>query len=149
MLEWELFFRLLLSTIGGWFIGLEREIIGKTAGARTFALVALGSTLSAIISTEGFKELNTFNPGQVASSILMGIGFLGAGIIIFREGRVEGLTTAATLWVTAAFGLALGRGLYSLSLFTYILILLLLFSVHWIHPERWRKQKEQECQNNK
>ena len=138
----DLFLRLFVATIFGWLIGLEREIIGKTAGTRTFALVSLGSTLFTIVSSEGFSGLlnQGTDPTRIASQVLVGIGFIGAGVIIFREGRVEGLTTAATLWVTAALGLTLGRGMYALSFFTFLLTLLLLVATHWIHPEKWKKE---------
>lgn len=79
------------------------------------------------------------DPTRIASQVLVGIGFIGAGVIIFREGRVEGLTTAATLWVTAAIGVTLGRGIYTLSIFTFLLTMLLLLSTHWIHPDQWKK----------
>lgn len=138
----DLFLRLFAATLFGWFIGLEREIIGKTAGTRTFALVSLGSTLFSIISSEGFLGAASqgVDPTRIASQILVGIGFIGAGVIIFREGRVEGLTTAATLWVTAAIGVTLGRGIYTLSIFTFLLTMLLLLATHWVHPEKWKKE---------
>lgn len=142
----ELILRLILATVFGWLIGLEREIVGKTAGTRTFALVALGSAFFGLISSYGFKEfigLPGVDPTRVASQVLLGIGFIGAGLIIFREGKIEGLTTAATLWTTAALGLALGRGLYFLSIVVFALILIILLSVRWIHPEEWKRALEE------
>lgn len=142
--ELDLFLRLFLGALLGWLIGLERETLGKTAGTRTFALVSLGSALFSIVSSEGFLGETGVISTSVASSIVIGIGFLGAGLIILREGRVENLTTASALWVTAAIGLSLGRGLFSLAIFTFLLTLFLLFSFRWIHPGRWRAQKEQK-----
>lgn len=139
----ELFLRLFLAALAGWLIGLERETIGKTAGTRTMALVTLGAALFAIISSEGFLKVV---PGAfvmntaVAAAVVSGIGFIGAGLIIFRDGRVEGLTTAASLWMAAALGLGFGRGLYAISIFSFLLTIFLLYSMRWIHPERWKEQ---------
>lgn len=133
--ELELFLRLVLAAVFGWLIGYEREVLGKAAGTRTFALVSIGSALFAVVSSEGFSG-TVADPTRVASLIVSGIGFLGAGIIIFREERVQGLTTAAALWATAAVGMAFGRGLYTLSIFSAFLILALLYTSRWIHPEK-------------
>ncbi|MBI2552167.1 MgtC/SapB family protein [Candidatus Uhrbacteria bacterium] len=136
--ELELFLRLFLAAVVGWLIGYEREVLGKAAGTRTFGLVALGSALFAIVSSEGFTEYigeSAADPTRVTSLIVSGIGFLGAGLIIFRGDKVEGLTTAAGLWAVAAVGMAFGRGLYTLGIFSAILILLLLYTSRWIHPE--------------
>lgn len=141
--DMELFLRLFLAALAGWLIGLERETIGKTAGTRTMALVTLGAALFSIISSEGFLKAT---PGTfvvntaIASGVVTGIGFIGAGLIIFRDGRVEGLTTAASLWMAAALGLGFGRGLYTISIFSFFLTLFLLYSMRWIHPERWKEQ---------
>lgn len=135
----ELFLRLLLAVISGWLIGYEREVLGKAAGTRTFALVSFGAALFTVVSSEGFLEFignSAADPTRVSSLIVSGIGFLGAGLIIFRGDRVEGLTTAAGLWATAALGLAFGRGLYTLAIFSAILILVLLYTSRFIHPEK-------------
>lgn len=136
----DLFLRLFLAALFGWFIGLERETLGKTAGTRTFALVSLGAALFSVVSSEGFSG-DAADPTRVASLIVSGIGFLGAGLIIFRGERIEGLTTASALWVTAALGMAFGRGLYVLAIFSTILVLLVLFLMRFVHPERWKEQK--------
>ena len=128
--ELELFLRLFLAALLGWVIGLERETLGKTAGTRTFALVALGAALFSL-STEGSVQ-----------PIAAGIGFLCAGLIIFREGRVEGLTTAAAIWAAAALGLMIGEGQYGISIFGTILILLILHMFRFVHPEKWKEHKD-------
>lgn len=128
----EMFGQLILATILGAFIGLERELARKLAGVRTFALVALGSALFSIISKYAFEDfwgVPGFDPSRIASQVVVGIGFIGAGIIIFKESKVEGLTTAAGLWVSAAIGMSVGFKLYDIAIFTTILTLsvLLLF----------------------
>lgn len=142
--ELELFLRLLLAGVFGWLIGYEREVLGKAAGTRTFALVAIGAALFAVVSSEGFTSYigaSAADPTRVASLIVSGIGFLGAGLIIFRGDRVEGLTTAAGLWATAALGIAFGRGLYTLAIFSAVLILVLLYTSRFIHPEKHHLDK--------
>lgn len=139
--EIELFIRLFLAALVGWLIGFEREALGKAAGTRTFALVSFGAALFSIVSTEGFTEyigVSAADPTRVTSLIVSGIGFLGAGLIMVRGERVEGLTTAAGLWATAALGVTLGRGLYTLAIFSAILLLVLLYTSRWIHPEKWK-----------
>lgn len=121
----EIFGQLLLSVLLGSAIGLERELARKKAGMRTFALVSLGACLFSIISKLAFQEfwgVPGFDPSRIASQIVVGIGFIGAGAIIFRESaNVRGLTTAACLWVSAAIGMAAGFQLYSIAVFTTLL----------------------------
>ena len=95
----EIYFILqtLLSLVLGGLVGWQRERWGKSAGSRTYALVAAGSTLFTILSLNAFSS----NPSQVAAQIVTGIGFLGAGSILHRENKIEGLTTAAGLWIVA------------------------------------------------
>ncbi|HIT74731.1 MAG TPA: MgtC/SapB family protein [Candidatus Avipropionibacterium avicola] len=101
-------------------IGLERQLRGKEAGVRTHALVGLGSALFMLVSKFGFMDLVavqniSIDPSRVAAQIVSGIGFLGAGIIVFRADAVRGLTTAAAVWLTAAVGMASGAGLFLLA----------------------------------
>lgn len=113
--EVELILRLVLAAILGGGIGLQRELSGKPAGLRTYCLICLGCALFAIISSEGFEGYQ-LDPSRVAAGVVAGVGFLGAGTIIRgREGWVAGLTTAASIWVIAAIGLAAGAGLYIMS----------------------------------
>jgi len=111
--ETEMLVRLGLATIFGSLLGIEREIHGKVAGFRTHALVALGSALVMIVSIdifEVYRNVATVDPSRIAAQVVSGIGFLGAGAILrFRSG-VTGLTTAASLWLSAGIGLACGAG---------------------------------------
>ena len=107
----QLILRLLLAAGLGAAIGLEREIRHKPAGLRTNILIALGSALFTIMSVE-FSDLHGGSPDRVAAQIVTGIGFLGAGAIMRHRESVHGLTTAATIWVNAAVGVAAGSGEY-------------------------------------
>lgn len=107
----EITLRLFVALLLGGVIGIEREYRSKEAGFRTHFLVALGSALFCIVSQYGFG-VNLKDSSRVAAQVVSGIGFLGAGTIIFQKNVVRGLTTAAGLWVTAAIGLACGTGMY-------------------------------------
>ena len=110
--------RLLAAAVLGSLIGFERERLDRGAGLRTHALVATASALLTIISAYGFQEVVTSNrtvavdPSRIAAQIVSGIGFLGAGLIIFRRNVVYGLTTAASVWAVAAIGMACGAGMF-------------------------------------
>jgi putative Mg2+ transporter-C (MgtC) family protein len=108
----EMALRLLLAAVLGGIIGFQREMWGKPAGARTLALIGVGSGLFGVISLLGYLGNNT---STIAAGVVTGVGFLGAGAILHRHGGVEGLTTAATIWVAAGVGLAAGAGLYILA----------------------------------
>ena len=125
--------RLCIAGILGGLIGLEREFRSKEAGFRTHFLVALGSALFMLISQYGFATLmdgGRFDASRVAAQVVSGIGFIGAGIIIFQKNSVRGLTTAAGLWVTSAIGMACGGGMYIISGFATLLVLLVLEITH-------------------
>ena len=122
--DWELVGRLILAAVLGFLIGLEREFRGQAAGERTHALVALGAAAFALISARAFPGGDT---ARVAAGVVTGIGFLGAGMILRREGvRIEGLTTAAGLWAVGSIGLAIGAGMYLLGTVTAALVGLIL-----------------------
>jgi putative Mg2+ transporter-C (MgtC) family protein len=126
-LDWpELLLRLALAGALGGLIGFERELRERGAGLRTHLLVALGSALFTIVGAYGFASIRT-DPTRIAAQIVTGIGFLGAGAIIRQGFSVRGLTTAATLWVVAAVGLAAGAGYYSAALVATALVLLALW----------------------
>jgi len=134
----EIFWQLTLAVLLGGAIGFERKLARKTAGIRTFALVALGATLFSIIPQLAFKDLvgvTNFDPSRVASQVVVGIGFLGAGLIILQKDRVKGLTTAASMWVSAGIGLAVGFHLYTIAIFSTILTILVL-SLLWLLEAR-------------
>ncbi len=122
----EAFIQLLLAAIVGMVIGAERERSHKSAGLRTHTLVSIGSALFTILSVQGFNpDPNTsFDPSRIAGQIVIGIGFLGAGLIFYKGNKVQGLTSAAGIWVTAALGMAVGLGFYALALFTTLLVLI-------------------------
>jgi len=120
----QMFLRLLIAVVLGALVGYERERAGKPAGVRTHGMVSLGAALFAVVSIHGFG--GTGDPARVAAQIVTGIGFLGAGAILHQRGIVQGLTTAASLWVTAAIGLAVGVGMLLMSLATAVLVFLLL-----------------------
>ncbi len=114
---WDLVLRLAMATLLGGLIGLERERLDRAAGLRTHALVSVASALMMIVSTYGFPvppdgSEGALDPSRIAAQVVSGIGFLGAGVIIFRDNTVRGLTTAATIWSVAGVGLAAGGGLY-------------------------------------
>lgn len=127
--QWEILLRLVLAVAAGGLIGLEREIHGRAAGFRTHILVCLGSTLIMLLSIYGFPEVSgpwSRDPARLAAQVVSGIGFLGAGTIL-REGlSIRGLTTAASLWVVAGIGLAIGSGFYLAAVFTTALAVLTL-----------------------
>ncbi len=128
--EYELMLRIFVAALLGGLIGLEREYRSKEAGFRTHFLVALGSALFMVVSAYGFSdamnnELQRWDVSRVAAQVVSGIGFIGAGTIIFRktENIVSGLTTAAGVWVVAAIGLACGGGMYKLAIVSTVLVL--------------------------
>lgn len=114
--------RLIVALLLGGIIGLEREYRSKDAGFRTHFLVALGAALFTIISQYGFGD-GVKDTSRVAAQVVSGIGFLGAGLIVFQKNVVRGLTTAAGLWVTAAIGMACGVGMYTTAVIVTVLIL--------------------------
>lgn len=130
----DLTIRLSMALVLGGAIGIEREYRAKEAGFRTHFLVALGSALFCIVSQYGFG-FDLKDSSRVAAQVVSGIGFLGAGTIIFQKNVVRGLTTAAGLWVTAAIGLACGTGMYVAALATTIMVLLGLEVLNYLIPQ--------------
>ena len=131
----DILVRLVVALLLGGLVGVERTLAGKTAGMRTYALVAMGSALfvliSQIVSAE-FVNLTNFDPLRMASQILVGIGFIGAGLVFHNQAdmRTSGLTSAAGLWVSAGIGMACGFHLYALAMITALLTLLI-FTILW------------------
>ena len=127
----QLIFQLVLAVVLGAVIGLERERKGKEAGFRTYSLVTLGSCLFTIVSFELFGLVSgqagiSFDPSRVIQAIAIGIGFIGGGVIIYKQFHLEGLTTAAGLWCASAIGIAVGAKLYFLALTTVVLAAIIL-----------------------
>lgn len=135
--------RVLLAAVLGLVIGFERERDGHPAGTRTFGAVAIGAALFGVISTTGFEEFFTtrartnvqVDVTRVASQVVVGIGFLGAGVIFRQGGRVQNLTTAATLWAVAAVGLAAGVGEATVAVAVTVLIALIVAALPY--PLAW------------
>lgn len=128
---WDFVWRLVLAALFGTIIGLDREYREKEAGFRTHFFVSLGSALMMIVSQYGFSEILThdgvsLDPSRIAAQVVSGIGFIGAGTIIFNHQIVRGLTTAASLWATAGIGLTAGAGMSWLALAATILTLVAL-----------------------
>lgn len=123
IVTFELFLGLLLASILGAIVGIEREMTIKPAGLRTHMIVSLGSCLFTLISV-GFD----FDPARIASGIVAGIGFIGAGAIWAEKDKIRGITTASSLWVTAAIGLAVGIGDYPLAIIVTGLVFMILSS---------------------
>lgn len=123
-LELDLVIRLVVSALLGGIIGYEREQREKPAGLRTHMLVSIGACLFTILSIYAFGDRS--EPSRIASNVVVGIGFLGAGTIVHARGRVSGLTTAASVWTVAAIGMAIGTGLYIVGFVASLLIYIVL-----------------------
>lgn len=148
MIEWEtVLLRLALASVFGAVIGLERERKNWSAGMRTHMMVCLGSALIIIISSYGFNDVIgdhiELDPSRVAAQVVSGIGFLGAGIIIFQKpGLIRGLTTASGLWTVAGIGLATGAGMYLAAAFATGIAFFILLILQRIERRLTRKYKE-------
>lgn len=148
-MEWDIFIQLFIAAVLGGLLGLERALAGKTAGLRTFALVSMGSALFVNISEivgNQYAGISAFDPLRVASQIIVGIGFLGAGLIIFKESKISGLTTAAGLWVSAGIGVAVGYKLYSIAIFVTVLTLFI-FTILWFIENKIKKEVSIDIEN--
>lgn len=142
----EPFLQILLATFLGAFIGLEREYRKKEAGLRTFSLVALGTCLFTLIASylsipgKGAFGFVQVDPTRVIQAVAIGIGFIGSGLIIQRKDQVEGLTTAAALWATAALGIGIGLGLYTLSVAGAFLVVVILVFLKTLEKKLFHKE---------
>lgn len=146
MLAWpEILIRLLLASLFGAFIGLERERKDRTAGMRTHMMVCVGSCLIMIVSAFGFSDILgadhvVLDPSRIAAQVITGIGFIGAGTILFlKHGTIRGLTTASGLWTVAAIGLATGSGMYFAAVATTAIALIILWALQPL--EKWYSKK--------
>lgn len=132
-----------IALILGGILGFQREYTKKPAGLRTYMLVSMGAALFTIISKTGFNEFLDatfrYDPSRIASNIVVGIGFLGAGVIIFQGRKVQGLTTAAGLWLAGAIGMAVGVGNVGLASFATFLGFIVLEFIGKIEIERFKK----------
>lgn len=130
VIEWNFILRLFIAGLLGGLIGFEREFRAKEAGLRTHFLVALGSALFMLISQYAFT--GRFDAARVAAQVVSGIGFIGAGVIIFQKNVVRGVTTAAGLWVAGAIGLACGAGMYAIAAAATLMTVICLETMHLI-----------------
>lgn len=137
-IDWILILRLFCAGLFGGLIGLEREIRAKEAGLRTHFIVALGSALFMLISQYGFDG-QQHDAARVAAQVVSGIGFIGAGVIIFQKNAVRGVTTAAGLWVAAAIGLATGAGMYAVAIAATLLTVICLEAMNFFHSRYGEK----------
>lgn len=160
-----IFIGLLLSVIFGALLGVERNLAGKMAGMRTYALVSLGAAFFVAVSRLVILNMGSnavgADPLRIASQIVVGVGFLGAGLVVFRGSHLTGITTAAGIWVAAAVGMACGFGFYALALFATGLAIFI-FTVLWvverdyikedlrrrIYPTKHKKKEEKEENND-
>ena len=134
----EYILHIVVAALLGGAIGLEREYRSKEAGFRTHFLVGLGSGLLMVLSMHGFDDFIGIqgiqrDPSRMAAQVISGMGFIGAGCIIFQKNAVKGLTTAAGLWVTSAIGMTAGAGMYALALVATALVLMCLEGSDFIH----------------
>lgn len=133
-----IFLQLILALVLGMVLGIQRTLSGKNAGMRTYSLVSMGCALLVIIAQEVILLYPTkinFDPLSLAGSVMQGIGFLGAGLIIFHGTKINGLTTAAGIWMSAAIGIAVGYHLYAVAIFSTFLTLVV-FTILWSVEEK-------------
>ena len=124
-------YQLLLALLIGAIIGTEREYRSKSAGLRTMIMVSLASCLFTMLSL----RIGVENPARLAANILTGLGFLGAGVIFKDDNRISGITTATTIWMVAALGMAVGAGYFFLSLLGTVLVLIVLIFLVYIQDK--------------
>lgn len=142
-LPWHNAGKLTLAALLSALIGLEREWTGHTAGLRTTMLVAVGSCLFTLLSIEGFPVKGSAqDTARIAAQIVSGIGFLGAGALFQSKNHVKGMTTAATIWLVAAIGMAAGTGLYFVAIFTTIMAEVVLVVLKPISARLARRSRE-------
>jgi len=137
----NIFLQLIVAALLGGIIGIERSVSHKTAGMRTYALVSMSAALFIVISnvvTAQYIGITNFDPLRVASQVIVGIGFIGAGLIIFKRSKLRGLTTAAGLWMAAGIGMAVGYKLYAIAIFVSTLTIFI-FTIMWIIEDKVKK----------
>ena len=137
VLHLGLLLQLGLAVMCGGAIGMERELSGKPAGLRTNILICVGATLFTVLSLK--LAAGRGDPARIAAQILPGVGFIGAGTILHARGAVTGLTSAATIWVVAAIGMALGSGAYTEALGTTVLVMVVLGGLGWVETHVARR----------
>ena len=144
-----LFLKMLLAVGLGAVIGTERTMAHKMAGLRTYALVSLGACVLSIISQSVLSQYGMssgIDPMRMAAAIVMGIGFLCGGLIIFHENKLSGLTTAAGMWVATGIGISVGYGFFTIAIISTLLTIFI-FSTLWTFEEKMRDSAELPKQN--
>lgn len=147
--SYDIFLRLTVAMLLGLAIGAERIYAHKAAGMRTYAMVAMGASLFIVISQVialAYASNGGIDPLRMASQIIVGVGFLGSGLIIFKDDKLSGVTTASGLWVSAGIGMACGFGLYGIAIMT-TLIALFIFIVVWVVEQRFKNMFESQNKN--
>ncbi|MDD4321785.1 MAG: MgtC/SapB family protein [Acidaminococcaceae bacterium] len=130
-MDWQMIMRLCLAALLGGIVGMERGSGDRPAGLRTHVLVCTGSALIMLVSIYAFDpQTYTRDPGRIAAQVVSGIGFLGAGTILHEGLTVRGLTTAASLWMVAAIGLAIGSGMILVGIISTVIMLITLVTFH-------------------
>ena len=145
MTEIDIVIRIVLAFIAGGIIGFERSSRRQVAGLRTHILIAVGAATLMVLSIWLPKQMDSGDPGRIAAQVVSGIGFLGAGAIIRLGNSIRGLTTAASLWLTAAIGIAIGAGLYIAAVTAVVLAIITLVLLNHLErklfPEdNWKKE---------
>lgn len=135
----QIIFDLVLAALFGSIIGLERQKLKQFAGLRTHMLICLGSTLITILSIQGFPEATS--PARIVANIIVAAGFIGAGTIIAARGEIHGLTTAASIWIVAAIGIAIALHFYAAAI-TALIITLLVLELWRLEVKLGLKKKE-------
>lgn len=150
-MSWQLVMTIFVAALLGGAIGLEREYRSKEAGFRTHFLVGLGSALFMVISIHGFDGMEAQpgiilqrDPARLAAQVVSGIGFIGAGTIIFQKNVVKGLTTAAGLWVTSAIGMAAGVGMFDVAVSATVMVLVCLEGMNFLHHHVFKSRHQDD-----
>lgn len=144
----DIIIKLLVALVFGLLLGVERVWAGKIAGMRTYALVSMGSALFIIISSEIvdlYSSIGGIDPTRIASQIIVGVGFLGTGLIFTKGTKLMGLTTATGLWVAAGIGMAVGFGLYGTAIVATLLTLFT-FTVLWSLEQKIKISKKAQIE---
>jgi putative Mg2+ transporter-C (MgtC) family protein len=144
----DIIIKLLVALVFGLLLGVERVWAGKIAGMRTYALVSMGSALFIIISSEIvdlYSSIGGIDPTRIASQIIVGVGFLGTGLIFTKGTKLMGLTTATGLWVAAGIGMAVGFGLYGTAIVATLLTLFT-FTVLWFLEQKIKISKKAQIE---
>jgi len=144
--QYALFLQLLIAALLGVLVGTERSLAGKVAGMRTYGLVSMGACLfilTSLSAAELFAGFGGVDPMRVFEGVITGVGFIGAGMILFKDATLNGVTTAAGLWIAAGIGVTVGYGLYALAVFASVLTVFI-FTAMWYIEQRLKRYPAKE-----